>query len=91
MINNVVHRRIDTAKKLADSGDNQGAEKCLKETLSLARNLAGDKSPLAGSVCLELADFYEQEGRHSEAEVLWDCVREILIFNMHKMPLPQML
>lgn len=60
MIQNfIVHNGIYSAKKLADSGDNQGAEKCYKDTLRLAMNIAGDKSVLAGTVFLELADFYE--------------------------------
>jgi hypothetical protein len=92
MIQNfIVHNGIYSAKKLADSGDNQGAEKCYKDTLRLAMNIAGDKSVLAGTVFLELADFYELEGRDAEAEVLWDCLREVLICNMHKLARQQTL
>jgi tetratricopeptide (TPR) repeat protein len=82
----VVEARLALAQAFVADGKAEDAERLYKQTLGHAEASAGENSPLAGSVLLDLIDLYEAQGRHDEAKVLWVRVRKILLIN-----LPQLL
>lgn len=81
----VVEARVALAQSFAADGKAQDAERLYKQTLGHAEAMAGENSPLVGSVLLDLIDLYEAQGRHDEAKVLWGRVRKILLLHLPKL------
>jgi len=78
----IVKTRLGLARSLALEGNLQHAERLYKQALCHAQAGAGENSPLAGSVLLDLIDFYETQGRYGEAKALWESVHRILITHL---------
>ncbi|HEY9867998.1 MAG TPA: tetratricopeptide repeat protein [Candidatus Obscuribacterales bacterium] len=70
--------RLAVADALARSGDYQPAERFYRETLRLAEAEAGEYSPLAGIVLVDMVYFYQCIGKEADAEPLYERVRAIL-------------
>jgi hypothetical protein len=72
-----VEALLAIAQTLATQGKHREAERVLRHTLKQAQT-AGEASPLAGLVLIDLAALCEQQGRQSEAKALWEQVHGII-------------
>jgi tetratricopeptide (TPR) repeat protein len=81
----VVEARLALAQDFVADGKAEDAERVYNQALGHAEASAGENSPLAGSVLLDLIDLYEAQGRHDEAKALWARVRKILLIHLPKL------
>lgn len=77
-----IRTRLNVAKVLSVAGQRMKAEQAYKALLSEAEEADGFHSLLAGSVLVELADFYEMQEREEEAEQVWKRIRTILVIGL---------
>ncbi len=77
-----IRTRLNVAKVLSVAGQRMKAEQAYKALLAEAEEAEGFHSLLAGSVLVELADFYEMQEREEEAEQVWKRIRTILVIGL---------
>lgn len=75
----ITKRLLDTAKRIAERGDFDQAERVYRKTVDVARMEAGANSGLVGLALLDLLTFYEDQGKEEEARAIWDQVRDLLM------------
>ncbi|MGH2506323.1 MAG: tetratricopeptide repeat protein [Ktedonobacteraceae bacterium] len=84
----IVEARLSIGQTLIAEGKAADAERVYLQALKHAEKAAGQESPLAGMVLLDLIDLYEAKERHDEAKALWERVRNILMQHSHKLRSP---
>lgn len=75
----ITKRLLDTAKRIAERGNSDQAERVYRKTVDVARMEAGANSGLVGLALLDLLTFYEDQGKEEEARAIWNQVRDLLM------------
>lgn len=85
----VIEMRLRAAKKLAEAGDVEQAERIFLQALKQAESVCGETDALTGMVLIDLVAFYDSQGRADEAKPYWKRVRLVLLAYVVDGRLPQ--